>query len=130
MTLSTPFRFMLYGTIVLILGSVLTAIAAANTVPFTRVTDQSNSVDINDLKPYACAGISLTNLVSGSGTLTGTPGNDLILGSSGADMIDGLGGNDCIIGGGGDDQINGGDGNDVCISSTGNDIFANCEVEK
>jgi len=130
MTLSTPLRLILYSIVALILVSAVTAIAATNTVPSTRIASQVNSIKVNDLKPAACASTNLTNLVSGSGTLTGTPGNDLILGSSGVDMIDGLGGNDCIVGGGGDDQINGGDGNDVCLSGTGNDIFISCEVEQ
>ena len=130
MNISTPARVILYSLLMLILVSAVTAIAAANTVPFTRITDQGEHININDLKPYACAGTYLTNLISGSGTLTGTAGNDLILGSSGADVIDGLGGNDCILGGGGDDALTGNDGNDVCLRGTGNDIFTTCEVEQ
>lgn len=130
MNISTSVRFFTYSLLILILTTAVTAIAATNSVPFTRLTDQSEYIGINDFKPYACGGTSLTNLVSGSGILTGTAGNDLILGSSGADVIDGLGGNDCIVGGGGDDQITGGDGNDVCLSGDGYDVFTSCEVEQ
>ena len=105
----------------LILVSAVTAVAAANTVPFTRITNQSTNINTNDLKPYACGGMYLTNLISGSGALTGTAGNDLILGSSGADVIDGLGGDDCIVGGG---------GNDICFSGIGDDVLISCEVEQ
>lgn len=128
--MSTPVRLFAYSLLALILATAVTAVAATNRVPFTRLTNQSKYIGINDFKPYACGGTSLTNLVSGSGTLTGTAGNDLILGSSGVDVIDGLGGNDCIVGGGGDDQITGGDGNDVCLSGDGYDVFTSCEVEQ
>jgi Ca2+-binding RTX toxin-like protein len=120
MHLSTPIRFITYGIIILILISAVTAIAATNTVPFTRVTNRSEYISVNDLKPAACASIDLTTLVSGSGTLIGTDGNDLILGSSGADVIDGLGGDDCIVGGG---------GIDICTGDAGTDTFVACEVE-
>ena len=120
MNIFTPVRLTAYSLITLILVSAVTAIAATNTVPFTRITNQSEYIGSNDLKPYMCDGIYLTNLVSGSGTLTGTEGNDLILGSSGADVIDGLGGNDCVLGGG---------GADICTGGAGSDIFIACEVE-
>jgi len=109
-----------YSLIALILISTVTAIAASNTIPATHLTSQGRSIGINDLKPSACAGISLTNLVTGSGVITGTAGNDLILGSSGADEIDGLGGDDCIVGGG---------GIDTCTGGLGTDIFVSCETE-
>ena len=120
MKFSIPFRFMTFCLITMILFSVVTAIAATNTIPSTRLTAYGNSISINDIKPSACATIFLTNRVSGSGLITGTEGNDLILGSSGADTIDGLGGNDCILGGGGIDS---------CIGGIGTDIFVSCENE-
>jgi Ca2+-binding RTX toxin-like protein len=113
----------------LIILSSMTAIAATNTIPSTQVEDSSITFQIAHLRPSACAGLSLTNLVTGSGALTGTESNDLILGSTGADVIDGLGGNDCILGGGGDDTINGGNDTDICIGGDGNDIFSECEGE-
>ena len=120
MKFSIPFRFMIFCLITMILLSVVTAIAATNTVPSTRLTAYGNSIGINDIKPSACATIFLTNRLSGSGLLTGTEGNDLILGSSGADTIDGLGGDDCILGGGGIDS---------CIGGIGTDMFVSCESE-
>jgi Ca2+-binding RTX toxin-like protein len=118
-----------FGLIALIVASVATAFAAGLSTPPSNVDKKSVSVDVNDLKPSACDGLSLTQIISGSGTLTGTSGNDLIIGSSGNDTIDGLGGNDCILGGGGDDSLTGNDGNDVCLGGPGNDNFINCEVE-
>jgi len=120
MRFSIPFRFMIFCLITMILLSAVTAIAATNTVPSTRLTAYGNSIGINDIKPSACASIFLTIRVSGSGLINGTEGNDLILGSSGADTIDGLGGDDCILGGGGTDS---------CIGGIGTDMFVSCESE-
>jgi Ca2+-binding RTX toxin-like protein len=122
-------RLLTFGLVALVIINVATAFAAANTVPDTNVTHRTMSVGINDLKPSTCVGWTLTNLISGSGIITGTEGNDLIIGSSSADTIDGLGGDDCILGGGGDDQITGGDGTDICIGGPGTDTFITCEGE-
>lgn len=107
----------------------MTAVAATNTIPSTRIDTQAISFNINHLKPSACAGLSLAITISGSGTITGTAGNDLILGSPGTDTMDGLGGNDCLVGGGGDDVLTGGEGTDVCLGGPGNDTFIDCEGE-
>lgn len=122
-------RAIFFGVAMLVLITTLTAIAATNTVPPTRADAQVISFQINHLRPSACAGLTLSNLVTGSGTLTGTEGNDLILASSTADTIDGLGGSDCVVGGGGDDVINGGADADICIGGDGSDTFSNCENE-
>jgi Ca2+-binding RTX toxin-like protein len=114
---------------VIVVAASMTAVAAANTVPPTRVDNLSVSYQINHLRPSACAGLSLTNLVTGSGTLTGTSGNDLILAGPGADSIDGLGGSDCIVGGAGDDALTGGDDSDICVGGDGSDTFSGCEGE-
>jgi Ca2+-binding RTX toxin-like protein len=122
-------RLLTFGLVALIIISSVTAFAAANIVQPTNVTHQTVTVNIDDLKPSTCAGLSLENLVTGTDLITGTQYADLILGSSGADAIDGLGGQDCIVGGGGDDQIAGSGGTDVCIGGPGNDTFTTCEDE-
>lgn len=124
----TVFRIVLFGLLALILVSVATAFAAGITSPAVNVGVESVPVNANSVKPAACAGLSLTNIVTGAGTITGTSGNDLILGSAGADVIDGLGGNDCILGGGGDDTIDGNADTDVCIGGAGTDTLSNCET--
>lgn len=129
MKISFPIQLVIFGLFTLIVVSIATAFAAGITIPPSNVGYQSIPVTAEDLKPSACDGLSLTQIISGSGTLTGTSGNDLIIGSSGADTIDGLGGDDCILGSGGDDSLNGNDGSDVCLGGPGNDIFTNCEVE-
>jgi Ca2+-binding RTX toxin-like protein len=121
-------RFLAFGLVALIVISTMTAVAAANTVPSTRVDSDVISFNINHLRPSACAGLTLTNLVNGSGTINGTADNDLILGRTGIDTIDGMGGNDCIVGGDGDDVVTGGGGTDVCIGGSGNDSFDQCET--
>jgi hypothetical protein len=133
-------RLAVLGLLAMILISMLTALAAANTVPESRLTDQRFSIGINALKPPQCAGINVTNVITGSGTFGGTTQNDLIIGSAGADTILGNAGlwdtsDDCILGGGGNDVIwgdgwlLGGTGNDVCIGGPGNDTFHNCETQ-
>jgi Ca2+-binding RTX toxin-like protein len=122
-------KFFGFGLMVLILVSIISAFAAGISVPDTNVGTESIPVYANDIKPPACTSLNLTNTISGSGTITGTTGNDLIIGSTGADTIDGLGGDDCILGGNGDNTITGGDGNDVCIGGAGTDTFTTCESE-
>ena len=126
-----PSAFMLiaFGLLTLILVSITSAYAAGISVPASNVGQQYINVTVEDIKPPACAALYLTTIVSGSGALTGTAGNDLIIGSTDVDVIDGQGGNDCILGGNGDDLITGSDGNDICIGGPGVDIFATCEVE-
>jgi len=124
-----PIKLVTFGLLALIVISVATAFAAGITVSPSNLDEDSISVTAEDLKPSACTGLSLIDVISGSGTLTGTEGNDLILGSSGVDTIDGLGGDDCIVGGGGDDTITGGDGSDICLGGPGTDTFITCEGE-
>jgi hypothetical protein len=117
-----------FGLLTLIVISIVSAFAAGVTVPPSNVDMVTISVTLDDIEPFECHGITLTQIISGSGILTGTDGNDLILGSSGADIIDGRGGNDCILGGG-DDALTGGDGSDICVGGPGTDTFNTCEGE-
>jgi hypothetical protein len=124
-------QFMLFGLIALILISVAVAFAAGMVIGPSNVDKVSIPVTAQDLKPPVCTMV-LTNIIKGTGTITGTEGNDLIFGSGGMDMIDGRGGDDCILGDSSDDQITGGDGTDVCIGGSGNDTFdppGTCETE-
>jgi len=110
--------------------SMMSAMAAANTVPPSGLADIRRSITPDDLKPPQCAAIHVTNLIVGTGVFTGTAGNDLILGGPGADTIYGGSGDDCILGGGGDDQLYGGAGTDVCIGGGGSDILdPSCESQ-
>ena len=117
--------------VILIIISAGFAIAANNIVPTTRLTDQSQIIDANALKPAACSAITLNAIViCTGGKCNGTNADELIIGTNGYDDIAGKNGDDCIIGGGGDDDIDGGNGIDVCIGGPGNDVFNNkCETQ-
>jgi Ca2+-binding RTX toxin-like protein len=129
MPIRSIYQLMLVGLAVLVVSSLLSAMAAANTVPETTLGEISRSISVDDLKPAQCDAIHLTNLIASTGMISGTAENDLILGGSGADTISGEGGNDCIVGGGGNDTLLGGSGTDVCIGGSGNDILDDsCET--
>lgn len=102
-------------------GSVLTA---SNVVPATKAGQVVQAIGPNNLKPSQCAAITLTNKISGSGTITGTAGSDLITGGAAADTINAGDGSDCLLGGGADDTLSGQGGTgDVCIGGPGTDTF-------
>ena len=120
----------------LVLISIGSAMGAANGVPVSSKLDAAMALTAEQLKPPECGGVSLANVVIGSGTIAGSSGNDLILGSSELDTIRGadpavLGsdGGDCILGGSGNDTIYGdgtlwglwGSSDDVILGGAGND---------
>ena len=123
-------RLALFGLIALILASVITAVAAANTVPATHASDQNlGARTANQLKPAECT-MNLTNIVicSGTGICSGVDTTDLILGTAGSDTwltkIVGGAGTDCILGGAGDDDLRGQGGIDVLLGGAGNDTLS------
>lgn len=111
------------GLVLLLLLSAGVAAGAANVVPPTWLGESRFAVTANALKPEACAALSLSNLIVGSGAFNGTKNNDLILGSPGNDVINGNQGGDCILGGGGNDALYGNQGNDVLIGGPGDDVL-------
>jgi Ca2+-binding RTX toxin-like protein len=139
-------RFFLFIMLVMVIMTSGSAVAAANSVPVTRITDIRRTITPNDLKPPECASITITRLVDKDGNVKGSTGNDLILGGPGTDTISGGNGADCILGGGGNDgingnqgndvilggpgndSINGGNGTDICYGNDGTDTFSNCET--
>lgn len=123
----SPLKLLVFGMAALVGVCAVTAVAATNTVPPTRADASWAGIGVNQVKPSACSGLYLSGIVSGSGSISGTAGNDLILGGPGADTIDGLGGNDCILGGGGDDLLSGGEGTDICLGGPGINTLTDCE---
>jgi len=107
--------------------SLASALAAANIIPVTHLTDQTRAITFLDLVPPECASIryALQTLVDCSAQTGGCSGsgslNELILGTPADDTIDGKSGDDCIVGGGGNDTMFGGNGNDVLVGGPGND---------
>ncbi|MFG0381167.1 type I secretion C-terminal target domain-containing protein, partial [Pseudomonas sp. zbq_18] len=61
--------------------------------------------------------------ITGSGTLNGSAGDDVILGSSGMDTLNGNNGNDHLEGKAGNDTLYGGAGKDILIGGEGDDIL-------
>lgn len=103
-----------------------TANTASSTVPAGRASNTADAVTADALKPAACAGISLTALVYGSGTISGAAGavNELITASAGNDTITAGDGDDCVLAGGGVDLVSGEAGNDVLLGGPGDDHIA------
>lgn len=102
--------------------------AASNAVPPTRLGMVTRPITPDGLKPGACSGVAVAQLVSGSGEVRGSGANDLILAGPGVDDLRGRGGDDCLVGGGGDDDLEGEGGVDVCIGGPGVDVFEDCET--
>jgi len=114
-----------------ITGSVY-ALAAANTVPPTRLDDVqvrnyagNDALKAQDFAPPECAPIrsSLSSIVY-IGSSTPTNASELVLGTAGNNTIYAGGGNDCVLGGGGDDYLYGQVGDDVLIGGPGFDRFS------
>lgn len=114
--------------LILIMISLATAVAAANIVPMTHMTDQTRAITLSELAPPECGSIryTLEDIVECGGGNCSSNGNknELILGTSGIDIIDGGNGDDCIVGGGGDDQLYGNNGNDVLVGGPGSDYLS------
>ena len=132
------YRLAVLAMLALLITSVISAMAAANSVPASGKLDVTLALTANNLKPQECAGQNLTNVIVGSGTLNGSSGNDLILGGAAADTIRGSDpaagsgdGDDCILGGGGADTIYGdatlwglwGSGDDILFGGNGDDAI-------
>ena len=94
---------------------------ASNPTPLTHASDTAEAVTADTLKPSQCAGLALTSLVYGSGTITGTAANELILGSAAADTVTANAGADCVLSGGGNDTVYGNAGTDVLLGGPNDD---------
>jgi hypothetical protein len=112
------YRAAFFGLLLLIIASVITAMATSNTVVESGADRDSESLDANDLKPPACSGLNLTNVVTDG---AGTTANDLVVGDENDNTLDGGDGADCLVGGNGDDTLTGGAGDDVLIGGGGTD---------
>jgi Ca2+-binding RTX toxin-like protein len=124
------YRTMLWVLVTLIFISTLTAMAAGNTIPTTRLDENTAAMNANAIKPAACSALNLTAIVicSGVGICNGTGANELILGTPADQRIRGRGGTDCIVGGDGNDDLIGNNGGDICIGGPGTDTFTTCET--
>src|ERR1043165_1940433 len=93
-------KLILVGILVLSMAGVISALAAANTVPASGKLDTTFVLTVQHLKPQDCNGLSLTTyLLTSGGTFKNNGSSALILGVPGFDNISAGGGNDCIVGG-------------------------------
>ncbi len=133
MNIRTLYRLAFFGLMVLILASILTAVAAANTVPSSYLADQTRAIAVNDLKPPECSSLTLDTIVScGNGiNCNAGNGNDLVLGSPSNTTIRGQNGNDCIVdsSSAGSRTLVGGNGTDVCIGYASTIFDGSCEQQ-
>lgn len=120
------FQLILLSLPLFILMNAVFALTASNTVPGSGIDDETVSITANQLKPAACIGLDLTNIITDG---NGTAGNDLVLGTIGIDILIGGDGNDCLVAGDSNDTLDGGSGtDDICIGGAGDDVFSNCET--
>ena len=112
-----------------IAATATTAFTAGNTVSTSNAGESAQGIGPNSVKPPACAGLTLTNLVVGDGLVQGTNAADLVLGGAGADNVRGKAGADCLMAGGGDDDLHGGPAFDVCLGGAGTNQYKKCEVQ-
>jgi len=109
--------------VALVAASMVSALAAANTVPGSKADDLTFPITPNDLKPNECDVITVTAKLAGGGNITGTGAAELIVGGPAAQTLRGGGGTDCIVGGGGNDDLRGEGGNDVILGGPGADTI-------
>lgn len=113
----------------LVVVTAATGTLASNVVVASRAGGFVLATGANDLKPVPeCAGIVVTEIAVGSGSITTANKDELVLGSAGVDNINARNGDDCIVAGSGNDAINGSVGNDICIGGLGTDTFTACET--
>ena len=100
---------------------------AANSVASSHVSNTTQGIAADELKPSVCDSLSLTAVYQGTGDVDGGTSNDLVLGGSGGQRLRGRDGNDCVVGGVGVDQLEGEAGTDVCVGR-GDTTFTTCET--
>jgi len=120
------------GLVILVTGSFYAAYTASATVGVNNVGLKSSTVTANDLKPSECT-MTVTSVLSGTGTFSATAQYQLVLGSSAKDTVTLLA-NDCFVGGGPtsgiQDKVTGASGSsngDQCITTAGA-IVSRCTV--
>lgn len=103
----------------------LTKVTATGSSALTITTTGALGINTFDASTMTGALTITTNASNASGTMsvTGGSGNDVLNGRSGVDSIVSGAGNDTIAGGGGNDTLSGGDGNDSITGGSGADVI-------
>ncbi len=114
-------RLLALVTLGVVGASLVSAVAAANSVAVSHAGDGVFAVEAGPPVPPECAHITFQSIVYHPAPASG--GNNLIFGTAGNDVINGSGGDDCIVGLGGDDTLDGSGGSDVLLGGPGNDTL-------
>jgi Ca2+-binding RTX toxin-like protein len=121
-------QFTLIGLLTLGIAGLISALAAANSVPSSGKLDTTVTLTVKQLQPQDCNGLNLTAYMLAPGAaFTNNGASALILGVTGYDNIKAGGGNDCIVGGAGSDKLTGGTGSDICFGDA-TTTFSSCSA--
>jgi len=116
-------RYALGSLVALAVATIVSAAAAANTVPPSRAGESNHPATLSELTPPECSQLSLSRLQIGPGGSGG--GGALILGTASGGTLSGGGGADCIVGGANNNVLQGQGGNDVLIAGPAFIVFLN-----
>ena len=105
----------------------VTGVAASNIVPPSHAGTVSVVASANSLRPAACAGLNLADVVNGPGD-SGASANQLLLaGPADSDVVGGSG-DDCIVATPWVSTIDGGTGTNICFGGIAT-VFTNCQTQ-
>ena len=88
---------------------------------YETATSHDITVTVTDATGLSYSEVISIAIINQSGTIVGTPGNDVLIGTAEEDVISGLAGDDTLYGGAGNDLLLGGDGNDTYIIDAAGD---------
>ena len=121
-------RLIVVMLLTLSVASIISTLAAANTVPISGKLDTTVALTVQNLKPQDCNGLALTTyILAPGGSFNNNGASALILGVPGFDNIRAGGGNDCVVGGSGGDTLRGSGGGDVCFGDA-TTTFTSCSA--
>jgi hypothetical protein len=114
-------------TVIAVAATLVTGFTASTNVPVSNAGTSPQVRLLSQLAPVGCGSLTLSRLVTGSGTFSNGLAGTLLLGSSGADTITDTGGGSCIVAGGGVNSVTG-VATDICISGPSLNVAAPCPV--
>ena len=96
-------------------------VKAGADLDYETATSHDITVTVTDASGLSYSEVISIAVTNQSGTIVGTPGNDVLIGTSEEDVISGLAGDDTLYGAAGNDVLLGGDGNDTYIIDAAGD---------
>ena len=104
-----------------VVGNEVLVKASAN-VDYETATSHDITVTVTDGGGLRYSEVISIAIINQSGTIVGTPGNDVLTGTAEEDVISGLAGDDTLYSGAGNDVLLGGPGNDTYIIDSSGDV--------